>query len=376
MHINTVIMKPTKKCNADCTYCCAPPDGERPWSFEIFQGYFDKLRAHLSPAALILWHGGEPMLLGPEYYERAYEYARGHIPDVQFSMQTNLLLYNPRRWQRVFAEVFKGSLSTSFDPDMGSRTLKGSAQAYASHFKRKLESVLADGFRPLVIGTYSDETIHLAHDMYDQSLALGEDGFGIRVNYMHPSGRVSGSGARIAPELYGEVLLELYERWLADAPSFVVTPLNLMFQRVAGLDAGHCPWTRQCGGRFLGIEPNGDVYNCSEYADLKDKTFCFGNLGRQDVADLLASRPAVMIRRRAAQLPSTCMSCRHFAECEGGCSRDATLFDRGVLGKFYYCISWKMVFDRIKQSIRSGEADRLLLRYRVDPGRIRERLAA
>ena len=40
--------------------------------------------------------------------------------------------------------------------------------------------------------------------------------------------------------------------------------------------------------------------------------------------------------------------------------RDAELYGRGLGGKFYYCESWKAVFDRIKESIKSGEAKNVI----------------
>ena len=73
------------------------------------------------------------------------------------------------------------------------------------------------------------------------------------------------------------------------------------------------------------------------------------------------SSPAVhLMSQRRVNVPSDCYSCRHYKECQGGCMRDAELYGRGLGGKFYYCESWKMVFDRIKSSILSGEADNLL----------------
>ncbi|MEM6903272.1 MAG: radical SAM protein, partial [Pseudomonadota bacterium] len=91
--ISTVIAKPTKVCNAACTYCSAPPDGVPKWSIDDFKRYFDRLAPHLTDQAYIIWHGGEPMLLGAEFYEQAGEYARHQHPNVNFSIQTNLLSY-------------------------------------------------------------------------------------------------------------------------------------------------------------------------------------------------------------------------------------------------------------------------------------------
>lgn len=380
-NIYVVIAKPTRVCNADCSYCSSPPlsemgaDWEPEWSFEKFKKYFDKVYPYMGDGSYWIWHGGEPMLMKPEFYLKAHEYVQEKIKQygrrVYFSMQTNLLGYSSK-WKKVFEEVFCGSISTSFDPDEMQRTIKGNPETYSKVFKRSYEKVLNDGFRPMIIGVYDEEKAPLMHKMYDWSLSMGDKAFPLRFNYCHPTGRFESGGEVIKPETYGKSLIEIYNRWIKDNPNFVVTPLDQMFKKVIGIDGeGHCPWTRQCGGRFIGIEPNGDVYNCTDFADM-GKEFCFGNLEVQEMVEILASKPAAHIKRRAVQVPLSCKECEHFNECEGGCARDAALYEHGLYGKFHYCKSWKMVFARIKESIINDEADELIIKYGYQPDVIKK----
>lgn len=385
----TVIAKPTKACNADCSYCSSPPDDAEAWSVSDFQVIFDRIAPRLADEAVWIWHGGEPMLQSPEFYRACRAHVDSSIrPNVKFSIQSNLLLYKSSRWRDIFEHIFEGSISTSFDPDEKNRTIKGDAATYSRTFYRKLEEVCEDGFSPLVIGTYSEDTAPLMDVMYERAMASSRP-FNIRFNYRYPAGRALGEGAVISPETYGRRLIELYNRWMSDRPDFYITPLNQMFLKVIGSDVNQCPWTKACGGRFIGIEPNGDAYNCGEFADLQDERYRFGNLkagtlagstseqivrfiqpapSSKNFADALLQTPgARAMRRRQYDLPMDCKSCRHFDECEGGCMRDAELYGRGLGGKFFYCASWKMVFDRIKSSVLSGEADWLIERVGVRP---------
>lgn len=361
--VYTIIVKPTKHCNADCSYCSAPPDGYSQWSFEDFKKFWDKVEPSLGHGANIIWHGGEPMLLGPDFYLRAFEYKNLKRPDVNFSIQSNILLYEREKWFDVFSRVMGGRISTSYDPDQQNRSIKGSTQAYTDRFWQKISELADDGFYPLVIGTYTTVTAAWATRMYDRVLAMGERGFPLRFNYRYPAGRDSGMGELISPQRYGKMLIDLYDKWIVDVPSFSITPLDQMLRKVIGVESARCPWTKACGGRFLGVEPNGDTYNCSEFADIGDSQYRFGNIFRDEMSDILSSRPAVLIRRRQVDLPPDCFTCRHFEVCEGGCARDAVLYERGLGGKFYYCQSWKMVFDRIKESVRTGEADAVIARF-------------
>lgn len=158
-----------------------------------------------------------------------------------------------------------------------------------------------------------------------------------------------------------------------------------MFRKSIGAEQKNkCPWTNKCGGNFIAIEPNGDCYNCSEFADLDDLKYAYGNIIKGELygtknevmpgftrkpkdvnsmgVELMMTPMARHHKRRELILPPDCHSCDHFAECEGGCHRDSVLFDRGMGGKFYYCNSWMMVFDRIKESIISGEADNMIIK--------------
>lgn len=384
--IYVVVAKPTRFCNADCSYCSSPPlteesikNGEPLWSIDQFKKYFDKVFPMMVEGSYWIWHGGEPMLMGTEFYLQTYEYANEQMEKYQkkiyFSIQSNLLNYN-EKWKDIFKVVFGGSISSSFDPDEYQRTVKGNSETYSRMFKRSLTKILDDGFRPMVIGVYSEDTAHLMHKMYDWSLSLGEKGFPLRFNYCHPSGRFEGGGEAIKPETYANKLIEVYNRWIVDAPEFTITPLDQMLKKTLDIDGeGHCPWTKKCGGRFIEIEPNGDVYNCSDFADI-GKQYCFGSLNddTKTLQDLLMTTPALKIKRRTVKLPMSCQTCEHFNDCEGGCMRDSVLYNHGLYGKFHYCHSWKMVFTRIKESILTGEADKILLRYGLEPKEIKKRV--
>lgn len=372
--ISTVIIKPTKECNAECTYCSAPPDFGNKWTLDEFKFYFDKIAPHLSNQAFLIWHGGEPMLMGPDFYNKAFEYARSINPEIRFSLQSNMLSYDTKRWKDVFVNVFGGSVSTSFDLDIKDRVFKGSAELYAKIFRKRLEALLEDGFHPKVVSTYTDETIPMADKMYEWALSQGDNYMHLRFNYRYPAGRDHGKGELISPIEYGKMLIRLYNRWIVELPNFVITPLDEMFKKAIRLEQSRCPWTRSCGGHFLGLEPNGDIYNCADFADLGDLSYRFGNLNEHSVTECLRSNAATQMRRRKVNLPFDCTQCRHYYECEGGCMRDAALYDRGIGGKFYYCDSWKMVFDRIKESIRTKEADGAIRKYDLDPDKTRIQL--
>ncbi|MEE8058001.1 MAG: radical SAM protein [Pseudomonadales bacterium] len=392
MGYSVVIAKPTKACNADCSYCSAPIDDTGKWKFDDFKRIIDTIARYFTEEMDWIWHGGEPMLMGPDFYYECAEYVKDFPTTIKFAMQTNLLSYNHDRWYDLFHTTFKGRISSSFDPYKKFRTVKGNSDTYDRIFWKSLEAILEDGFHPLLIGVYDEGGAKNIFDIYKRAISYGKDTFSFRVNYAYPAGRAKNSGAMIRPKTYGQMLIDLYDRWLADMPAFAITPLDQMLSKVCGYQNGRCPWTKDCGGRFLTVDPDGSVWNCSEFSDLNDTKLMFGNVLTGEIApteeggatkrvkpelwvpqmrSTVASRK--MVERRF-NVPLDCRSCRHYSECEGGCMRDAELFDRGLGGKFYYCQSWKMVFDHIKASVLSGGADAMIRRMKYSPEDAKHRL--
>lgn len=358
--LSTIIIKPTRLCNADCAYCSTPANAAGRMSLEQFEVIMQKVAPLLAPRPHLIWHGGEPMLMGPEFYRAAGEIVRRYAPEMAVGMQSNILLYASDRWKDVIANEFGGRISTSFDPDERNRTLKGSVDAYSARFVRKLDELCADGFRPGVIGTFDEAAIPFAGKLYD---LCRDRKLLARFNYRYPAGRADGIGQAISPESYGAMLCDLFDRWLVDREMDRVTPLDQMIQRVFAMgekQAQRCPWTSHCGGRFLGIEFDGATFHCPEFSDLRDPSMQMGNIFTDSLDQLFASPYSRIIRRRRVDLRDDCReSCPHFAECEGGCMRDAILYGKGIDEKTHYCASWKMVFTRIKAELANGGEARL-----------------
>lgn len=360
--INSIIIKPTKMCNAACTYCAAARGAFRKWSLDDFKRVYDKLLPHLNGQGTFIWHGGEPMLMGPDFYIGAWEYVSQHTPQMRFGMQSNILAYETEAWRDVLTGIFARSVSTSFDLDPGGRVFRGSYEAYAERFFEKLELMFEDGFPAFVISTYTDESAHLAHKMYDMARDYEARGhlFNLRFNYRYPAGKLAGRKTQITPENYGQMLVELWERWIEDAPAFTLVPHAQLLEKIIDSRVSRCPWTANCGGGMVGIEPSGDIFNCSSFADLEDPDYCFGNIFENAVTELFSSEPAKAMRRRRARLPQECRDCHHHDTCHGGCMRDSLLFGGGLYDKVYYCESWKMILGRMKEDLAAGRADRLL----------------
>ncbi|MGV3481886.1 MAG: radical SAM protein, partial [Sphingobium sp.] len=113
--IHPFIIKTAARCNLNCSYCYVYNQADTAWrsrpalmSDQIFTATVDRISRHVVQSgqteALILFHGGEPMLVGKRRFDemcRALHHALGDLVDVQLAIQTNGVLID-EDWIALF----------------------------------------------------------------------------------------------------------------------------------------------------------------------------------------------------------------------------------------------------------------------------------
>lgn len=106
-----VIIQPTPFCNINCSYCYLPQRSDRTTlTMEQIHRIFAKLVTFptISRQVTVVWHAGEPLVLGPKYYEDAFRIIGECCPPglrIDQAFQTNGMLINDewcdlfRRWK-------------------------------------------------------------------------------------------------------------------------------------------------------------------------------------------------------------------------------------------------------------------------------------
>jgi uncharacterized protein len=109
-----LLAKPTGPiCNLDCEYCfflskemLYPGDRFR-MADEMLETYLKQLlEAHRTPEVTVAWQGGEPTMMGLDFFKRSVELVERHRrpwQTVDYTIQTNGTLLH-ERWARFFKE--------------------------------------------------------------------------------------------------------------------------------------------------------------------------------------------------------------------------------------------------------------------------------
>lgn len=129
------VLKLASRCNLNCSYCYVYNKGDETWrerpafmSVEVIESAILRIRRHASRSRQkkirIIFHGGEPCLIGPEAFDLVCSRIRTALADighVHLSLQTNGTLLNAE-WSRVLRNhnIFVG-ISLDGPPEIHDR---------------------------------------------------------------------------------------------------------------------------------------------------------------------------------------------------------------------------------------------------------------
>jgi uncharacterized protein len=406
-----LLAKPTGAvCNLDCTYCfflskdALYPGVSSRMSDDTLEAYIGQLiAAHTTPEVTIAWQGGEPTLMGLDFFRRAVEitqrYARpGQL--IEHSIQTNGTLLD-EEWAAFFAEHnFLVGLSIDGPQPMHDayRVWKNGRGSFDDVMRAW--SLLRDGgvevnvlctlnaanvAHPLeVYRFFRDELgarylqfIPILERATEATLELANSGWSDkpgrkRLLYTQAGSLVTERS--VQPEQYGEFLVGVFDEWIRHD---VGTVFVQMFDVTLGshLDVHSlCIHSPTCG-TALAMEHNGDVYSCDHFVE---PDYLLGNIHTETLVQLVAKpRQRAFGNDKLESLPQYCLECDVRYACHGGCPKDRFRdTPDGEPGLNYLCPSYKNffahtrpAFTRMAELLRAGRyADEIMAEYAAQPG--------
>ena len=160
-----VLLEPTAACNIRCRHCYHADtkyDSQK-MTEEILSSFLDALSPHYKRVRII-WHGGEPLLMGLEFYEKAYtlfeENSKKYGTKFDFSIQTNGTLIN-----KEYAELFKKTATTvsiSYDGAYN-KVLRQETEKT----EKAIELLQFYGTKVVCLSTISTQSVARLTELYD-----------------------------------------------------------------------------------------------------------------------------------------------------------------------------------------------------------------
>jgi len=381
-----LLAKPTGAvCNLDCSYCfflskeMLYPGSRFRMADELLEAYVRQLiEAHARVAEVtIAWQGGEPTLMGLEFFRRSVELAERYLRPGQravYTIQTNGTLLD-EDWAAFFREhaflvglsidgprelhdayrVNKGGKG-SFEQVMGGLAQLGAAgvewnalttihAANAEH-GRQVYRFLRDEcgarfiqFIPII------ERVSEANEDGMVPWSSWRD----RPLYVQEGDRVTGRS--VTAEQYGRFLSDVFEEWVRrDVGEVYVQMFDVALANWYGEPPGLCIHSETCG-LALALEHTGDLYCCDHFVEPK---YRLGNIRETHMLDLVASdRQRQFGLDKRETLPQYCLECDVRFACHGGCPKDRFIkTPDGEPGLNYLCAGYKEFFHHIDDAMR------------------------
>ena len=363
-----LLAKPTGAiCNLDCAYCffldkeVFYPGSKFRMNDTVLEQYIRQLiESHQTNQVTIAWQGGEPTLMGLDFYRRVMTLAEKYRrPDMTFehTMQTNGTLLNDE-WCAFYKEhnfligisidgpaqlhdvyrVDKGGKPTLDKVMRGLRLLQKHGVEY--NVLTTVNRVNADyplevyRFLRDEVGTTWMQFIPVVERINEDGLTLYQEGSSV-------------SERSVLAEQFGRFLSIIFDEWVRnDVGTIYVQTFEAALRNWMGLGAsGMCVFNKTCG-QGLAIEHNGDLYSCDHFVE---PNYYLGNIQESHMIELVASPQQLKFGQdKLDSLPQYCLDCEVRFACHGECPKNRFIHTPdGEPGLNYLCAGFKDFFNTI-----------------------------
>ena len=327
----------------------------------------------------VAWQGGEPTLMGLDFYQRVidliHQFARP-TQIIEHTMQTNGTLLNDE-WAKFLKQhsvlvglsidgpqamhdryrVWKDGRG-SFDEVLRAWELLKRYQV-DTNILCSLSAANAD--EPLAVYRYFRDELGAKHLQFipiierstPVDLEIAEKGWTDkpgrrRILYKQQGNLVTSRS--ITAEQYGSFLSAVFDEWISHDVGDVFVQI---FDVTLGAHVGMyslCVHAPTCGSALV-LEHNGDMYSCDHYVEPDYK---LGNILEKPMIDLATSAQQVQFgRNKQALLPQMCQQCDVRYACNGGCPKDRFISTPdGEPGLNYLCEGFQNFFRHVDQPMK------------------------
>ncbi len=351
----TVILKPTNACNIRCKYCYHEEAGYQNNALAVAN--LEKLLRLLATKvneALITWHGGEPMLMGMPYFEKALELERQIEKEndnkVKFVniMQTNGTLIN-EKWVKFFKDNdFK--IGVSFDGptnditrEKSEKVMENVALMQKAGMRVSCLSVIA---KPNLdeVAVYEFFKARGIHCVFNPIIAEGAGGLN--------------TDLLITVKEYIDSSIRLFDHWIYDTEGVNVALFEGYISSILGVRKSFCG-NASCIGKWICMEPDGKLQLCSHFCG---DEFSYGNVSDYTTLDeVFQSENIQKMLKLSIQKREICKksNCKYYNYCHGGCVygniRQNTLDRTGG----FDCEAFRAIFGHVEKFVQKALAENI-----------------
>jgi uncharacterized protein len=289
----------------------------------------------------LLFHGGESLLAGVEFFENKLPSLRKVCGDsMKIGIQSNLWSINDQLCG-LFKEHNIG-VGTSLD---GPENIND-FQRSTGYFKKTMlgiEKVQEYGIPLSCIATFTSYSASRYKEVFDFFLNNNLL-FSIHAA-VKPFEFKGDDKLFLNPDEFGNLLVNLLDLYLKHADKIMIGTLDTLIKNVSNDKSGLCTFTK-CLGNYLAVDPTGDLYTCNRFVG--NKSFSVGNVNDVHSWEDIKKSPAwKRLENWQQTIDNDCTDCSHKNICHGGCMYTAFASGNEKPIKDPYCEAYKKIYTHI-----------------------------
>jgi len=344
-------------CNLSCSYCyyvgkshLYPKTSKNIMSDEILEQYIiQHIEAASASTIVFSWHGGEPTLLGIDYFKRIIQLQKKNQPvnsHIINGIQTNGTLLNDE-WARFLAKE-NFTVGVSIDGPEKIHDLYRRTPANQSTFSKTIRGIeLLKKYNIFfeILCVVHTMNVEVPIQLYDFLKNIGAK----YISFLPLAERRNGFiiPESVSSKKYGQFLCAIFDEWKANDIGEIKVQIFEEAARTA-FEQEHslCIFRKTCGAVPV-IEHNGDFYTCDHFVN---PAHLIGNIKTTSLITMLHSSQQIAFgEAKWDSLPGTCLNCEVLEMCNGGCPKNRfTKTPEGEDRLNYLCKGYKIFFNHIQ----------------------------
>jgi uncharacterized protein len=351
--------KPTgAMCNLACKYCFYTPK-KKLYPYEDFRMSDETLKEYVKqyieaikiPEVTFAWQGGEPTLMGIDFFKKAIKYQNQYKKDgmkIYNTIQTNGTLLNDEWCQFFLENNFLVGISIDGPPKLHDtyrvdKEDKSSFDRVMNGFTLLKKLGVEFNILTTVNRTNADHPLEV-YKFFRDELKVKFIQFIPIVEQNNGDSGVSEESLR--PEQYGKFLISIFDEWLKnDVGEVFVQIFDATLASWVDYPPAICIFAPTCGTAMI-IEHNGDLYSCDHFVDSEH---LLGNIMETPIEELVSSPQQFHFGLdKTDTLSKECIQCDFKFACWGSCPKHRFSENSDEKNLNYLCTDYKMFFSHIK----------------------------
>ncbi|MGD9108869.1 MAG: anaerobic sulfatase maturase [Gammaproteobacteria bacterium] len=357
-----VMAKPTgAQCNLHCDYCFflekagLYPGSKFRMSDATMEAYIKQtIASQNTPEITIAWQGGEPTLMGLDFFKRVVEVEQKYMTPgtcIVNTLQTNGVLLDDEWCKFLYKHGFLIGLSLDgpkylhdkFRHDkQGNSVFDKVINALRLMQKHQVEfnilcTVNSENSKyPLEVYKFFRDECNAHYFQFIPIVELDEN--------------KNITNRTVDDKQYGRFLIKIFDEWVAHdvGKTFVQFFDGVLASYIRGFSS-LCVLRPTCG-EGVALEHNGDVYSCDHFVD---PNYLLGNIHQNSIDELVFSKKQKQFGAKKSNLPKKCKDCEFCFTCHGECLKNRIITLPNEDAKLnHLCEGLKLFFTHTKKHMQ------------------------